>query len=604
MSEGRPPFIPYPQVARMAVVGDRRTAAIVAADGTIGWWCLPNYDGTPVCGALLAADRGGFFRLGPREVRFGVQSYIEDTACLTTLWERNGSRLELTDFMMSPETNRPSHLQGRRTLLRRLRCVAGRMDCTLAIAPRRNFEPPEGLSGGAFRFGDGLRIGWWSSIPVEEIPERLCAEFTLAAGEEVWVVLGLGETQEEWSTKRAAEALAATIEYWRSWGAHFNVCGARAAQIKRSALLVHLLCYAPTGAPIGSPTSSLPERIGGGRNFDYRYSWIRDASLSIALLSELGLTGDEMRYLDWLCGLPPGKKMPLQTVYRADGETKAPVEQRDDLNGYRGSLPVRFGNPAFEMTEMDSFGYLADCIWIYLQQRGHWQDGYWQLVRRIADFTARRWRERGTGIWELKPQYFVTTRVLSWVALDRAVKIAEKLERGDAPVAHWRAQMDAIRNEVMDRGWCAQMNSFRQHYDADTVDAALLLIPLFGFLPADDPRVEGTVTAIENRLMINGFVYRFVERDFPEQGDQPLGEEEGAFVMCTCWLAHYYALRGDRERADAILCRVDAAASAGCLAEAIDGRSGELLGNMPLLFSQAEYAKAAMAINCPTEGEG
>jgi GH15 family glucan-1,4-alpha-glucosidase len=234
-------------------------------------------------------------------------------------------------------------------------------------------------------------------------------------------------------------------------------------------------------------------------------------------------------------------------------------------------------------------------VWTYVERGGKWKDEYWHLMRRVCEHVVDHWREPDYGIWELKPRCFVSSRVLSWAVLDRAILIGERVGRDDVPAAAWRAEMDAIRAEIMARGWSDAMNSFRQHYDADTVDAALLLIPLLGFLPPDHPRVRGTVAQIEARLMINGFVYRFVEEAFPEQGTQPLGEEEGAFAMCTCWLAHYYAQLGDRERADAILKRVESTAPVHLLAEAIDGRAGGQLGNMPLLFSQVEYAKAAMA---------
>jgi GH15 family glucan-1,4-alpha-glucosidase len=217
------------------------------------------------------------------------------------------------------------------------------------------------------------------------------------------------------------------------------------------------------------------------------------------------------------------------------------------------------------------------------------------MMRRIADFVADHWREPDAGIWELQPRNFVASRILSWVVLDRTIRIGERVGRDDVPKAAWRAEMDAIRAEVMARGWSDAMNSFRQHYEADTVDAALLLIPLLGFLPPDHPRVQSTVAQIEARLMINGFVYRFVEEAFPEQGRQPLGEEEGAFAMCTCWLAHYYAQIGQLDRADAILKRVESTAPVHLLAEAIDGRTGAQLGNTPLLFSKVENAKAAMA---------
>jgi GH15 family glucan-1,4-alpha-glucosidase len=600
MNQTRPPFIPYPPIERLGTIGDRRSAATVAADGTICWCCLPNFDGTPVFGALLDAKTGGYFRLGPAAAVMGAQSYLPDTAALVTEWDLPEGRLDLADVMLAPETERAPEERDRRTILRRLRCTTGHVRCRATILARPDFHEPKLASAERIDLGAGApTLAVWSDPELFGGADGLHAEFDLRGGAEVWLVVEAGENPGEWSVERARRAFEATLDYWRAWSRRLKCRGPRQARIRQSGLLVHLLSFAPTGAPIAAPTSSLPERIGGGRNFDYRFSWIRDASLSLSLLAELGFTGDEERYLDWLAQLPPGKKMPLQTAYRADGGTEAPLCKRDDLNGYRESQPVRFGNPAFEMVEIGSFGYLADCVWTYVERGGTWKESYWRLMRRIADYIAKNWRERGTGIWELDPRDFVSSKVLSWTTLDRTIKIGERVGRTDLPVEDWRREMAAIRAEVMSRGWSDRMQSFRQHYERDTVDAALLLIPLLGFLPAEDPRVESTVAQIEARLMLNGFVYRFLEEAFPGQGKLPLGEEEGAFAMCTCWLANYYAMRGECGKADAILRRVEAIMPVGVLAEAMDGRNGALLGNMPLLFSQVEYAKAVLALEEP-----
>jgi GH15 family glucan-1,4-alpha-glucosidase len=596
MVQDRPAFIPYPPIERMGVIGDRRTAATVAADGTICWWCLPDYDGSPIFGALLDAERGGYFRLGPAASVLGDQRYMPDTAVLTTRWEQPDGVVDLTDAMLWPENDRPPEHRDRRTILRRLRGLRGKVRCLGSISPRPDFQAPAVAAPNGFALEpDGVLLAVWSNRRSLAGNPGFSDEFDVDAGDEIWVVLGPGENPAEWTVDRARDALGATLDYWRRWSEHLKFHGARADRVKQSALLVHLLSYAPTGAPVAAPTVSLPERIGGGRNFDYRYAWIRDASLSLSLLAELGFTGDDERYLDWLAQLPPGQNMPLQTVYRVDGGTAAKLHKRDDINGYRESRPVQFGNPAFDMPELGSYGFLADCMWTYVERGGKWKDEYWQLICRIADFVAEHWREPDAGIWELEPRNFVSSRVLAWAVLDRGIRIGERVGRDDVPGKVWRAEMDAIRAEIMARGWSDVMNSFRQHYDADTVDGALLLIPLLDFLPPDDPRVQGTVAAIEERLMLNGFVYRFVEEAFPGQGKQPLGEEEGAFAMCTCWLAHYYAQLGQHDRADTILKRIESTAPVHLLAEAIDGRTSAQLGNAPLLFSQVEYAKAAMA---------
>jgi GH15 family glucan-1,4-alpha-glucosidase len=290
--------------------------------------------------------------------------------------------------------------------------------------------------------------------------------------------------------------------------------------------------------------------------------------------------------------------MALKVVYRVDGSTELPLRQRKELNGYRDSRPVQFGNLAAEMVELGSFGYLADCALIYLGHGGTWHERYSRLIERIATFTAGHWQELDSGIWELDPRPFVVSRVMSWVTLDRACRIFERLDDNNAALPVWRRTMAAIRREVLSRGWDERLNAFTQFYGSGTVDAALLLLPLLGFLPADDPRIEATIAWIEATLMVNGFLHRFVEPASSDRGNQPLGENEGAFIMCTCWLAHWYALRGELDEAGALLERVEAAAGGiFLLSEAIDGQTGMLLGNTPLLFSHVEYAKAAMALD-------
>jgi GH15 family glucan-1,4-alpha-glucosidase len=290
--------------------------------------------------------------------------------------------------------------------------------------------------------------------------------------------------------------------------------------------------------------------------------------------------------------------MALKVVYRVDGSTELPLRQRKELNGYRDSRPVQFGNAAADMIELGSFGYLADCALTYLDCGGAWHERYSRLIERIATFTAGHWQELDSGIWELDPRPFVVSRVMSWVTLDRACRIFERLDDNNAALPVWRRTMAAIRREVLSRGWDERLNAFTQFYGSGTVDAALLLLPLLGFLPADDPRIEATIAWIEATLMVNGFLHRFVEPASSDRGNQPLGENEGAFIMCTCWLAHWYALRGELDEAGALLERVEAAAGGiFLLSEAIDGQTGMLLGNTPLLFSHVEYAKAAMALD-------
>jgi GH15 family glucan-1,4-alpha-glucosidase/NAD(P)-dependent dehydrogenase (short-subunit alcohol dehydrogenase family) len=594
------PPISYPPIERHGVIGDRRTAALVAADGTLDWLCLPDFDGDPVFGSLLDADRGGLWRLGPASSVFGRQRYVPDTASLVTTWETSDGILELTDAMLWPETDRSPERLPRRSILRRLRCRRGRLPCAFELYPRDNFDRDSVLerADGGLRLKAGSHmLGLWTSVPVEIRPGGAVAAFEIGQDEEIWAVLGLDEKPADWSVRAARASLEETEAHWQSWLDRLSYFGPRREQVRRSALTFHLMTFAPSGALVAAPTVGLPERIGGPFNVDYRYTWIRDISLSLASLSILGDVETGERYMDWVAGLDSASEMPLQVVYRITGATDISQHKRKDIAGYRESKPVTFGNHAFEQKQIDSLGYLADCAHIYLQQGGRWKPEYWTVIRRLADYTAERWREPGNGIWELEAQrHFVSGKVMSWVTLDRATKIAEKTgDTGD--VDHWRRTMDNIQAEVMEQGWSERLRAFRQHYEDDTLDASTLLIPIMGFLPPDHPRVRSTVERIEQELMLDGLVYRFDPRELPNPSHTSLGEREAAFLPCTFWMAAVYALMHEADRAEAIMERAErVAGDLGLFAEGLDPRADTYRGNTPLLFSHAEYLRAVIEL--------
>jgi GH15 family glucan-1,4-alpha-glucosidase len=364
-------FVPYPPIAQLGVIGDRRTAAVIGADGTVHWLCLPNYDGTPIFGCLLDSRRGGYWRLGPANFGAGCQSYIADSNVLVTHWSTADGELELTDAMLFPGGTRRAGEEGRRRVLRRLRCRRGSARGTMELAPRYDFGAGPHISSlpGGVELGlaeHDLRL--WTSHPVGLHEHRVCANFRLAAGEEFWAVLGLEDDPAAWDVGTAREALEATIRYWQGVASRYSYQGARRAGITRSALAIELLSFAPTGAIVAAATSSLPERIGGDRNYDYRYAWVRDASMAVATLAVLGDLDSAERYLSWLARLGSTTEMPLQVLYRVDGTTDVEEHARAELAGYRGSRPVRFGNRAYCQRQIDSLGYLADCALIYLDR--------------------------------------------------------------------------------------------------------------------------------------------------------------------------------------------------------------------------------------------
>ncbi|MGE3594810.1 MAG: glycoside hydrolase family 15 protein [Dehalococcoidia bacterium] len=594
-------FIPYPPIERHGVIGDRRTAALVAADGTISWFCLPDYGSAPVFASLLDVGRGGFWRLGPESLSFGDQQYRDEGAGLVTRWTTDDWDVELLDFMAWPQDRRPDGHDSHRAILRRLRCLRGRVTCAMHVEPRDCFDADATVmstdSGATFRLGERT-VRFWSSFPVWIGDGAAGATFDAREGDEFWAVLTFGEPAVPWTEAAARRALKETAGYWREWLRGLRYTGPRADRVRRSAMAVHLLSYAPAGSLVAAPTTSLPERIGGDRNYDYRFAWVRDASLSLAALSLVGDTRAACRYMDWLAGLGSSTDAPLQVVYRVDSGTDLTQHERRDLDGYRQSLPVRFGNHAFSQLQLDSLGYLADCAFIYLQQQGgEWREEYWTMLQRAADYAAANWRRPDSGIWELSTeQHCVSSKVMSWVTLERATKVANVLGRADES-ANWRPVMAEIHAEVMERGWSERLVAFRQRYEADALDTSTLLIPVMGFLPADHPRVQATVERIVERLTIDGFVHRFLAEDLPDEQPLPVGEFEGAFLPCTFWLATTYAVVGRSDDAEAILNAAEAICGGlGLFAEEVDVRTKTFLGNSPLLFAQVEYARAVLEL--------
>jgi GH15 family glucan-1,4-alpha-glucosidase len=406
--------------------------------------------------------------------------------------------------------------------------------------------------------------------------------------------LGLREDPTRWDVDRAKAALSDTINAWSKWSSKHPFFGPRKEAVVRSVITIRLLSFQPNGNQVAAPTCSLPEKIGGQRNYDYRYAWIRDSSLALAILSVMGDLEAAEKYMDWLAQLGSSNDMPLQVVYRLDGSCHIEEQELADVKGYRGSAPVRIGNHAFSQLQLDSLGYLADCALIYLQQGGQWKAPYWQMIERIAEFTVANWQRKDSGIWELSPQrHYVSSKAMSWVVLNRACRIASELPSTRAP-PHWQSAMQDIFNEIMQRGWSEELQAFRQHYDSDDLDASVLLLTTMDVLPADHPRMVSTVAAIRRHLERDSFVWRFHPKSLGRP-DMPLDGLEAAFVPCTFWLASVLARMGNTDEADEILDKVDAAfGQLGIYPEEADPLTGAALGNMPLIFSHAEHLKAVM----------
>jgi GH15 family glucan-1,4-alpha-glucosidase len=504
--------------------------------------------------------------------------------------------------MALPQNDRPARDEGRRVVIRRLRCTRGTAVCRLVFEPHENFGPAlqsvEQTDAGAL-FRGNTTLYFWCSRRVHGFTRSIETEFILHAGEEVWCAFGPDEHKIEWTLAGAVEVLRITAAYWKGWIDAIVFRGSRRAQILRSAMLVHLLTFAPTGALIAAPTTSLPERVGGGRNYDYRFTWIRDSSLGLSLLTKLGMMKDAERFFDWLTEREFSSTNPLQVLYSIHGGPAPTVREYPGIAGYRRSRPVRSGNAAVSMVELDSYGYLADCVLTYLRHGGKCCRKHWLLIQHVAEFTANNWKNAGSSIWELKQRrQYLASKVMSVVTLDRAAKIAKAIRQDGTTITKWANTRDEIFADIMSRGWSDRLGAFRQYYGGDMLDAAALLIPLMNLLPVNHPRVTGTINCLVEHLDVNEFLHRFLESAEVYGKKMAIGDEEGAFLMCSFWLAQILAKRGETERAEDILLRAEnIAGEPGLFAEAVDTRTNSFLGNAPLVFSQVEYAKAAIALD-------
>lgn len=612
INNGQPRGIPpraiaYPAIERHGLIGDRRTAALVAADGTLDWLCLPDYDGDIVFGALLDWNKGGFWRLGPFAMVQGEQCYDGETTVLQTTWTLETGGLTLQDTMLWPEKRRSPEQEQCRVIVRCLKCTRGNARCGFDLRPGSNFEEHVPISFSEHPSGISVEMKnrtfrVWCNFPLKLEAAGLRGEFTLTEGEEIWAVFETGAAGHGWSIEAARQAVEQNRAFWQEWIKKIHNAP---AEIRRSAMTVHLLSYAPEGCVVAAATTSLPERIGGKWNADYRLSWIRDTSLALGMLERLGDWEETELYLQWLHRQLSRFGQPLRVLYGIRGEKHKRQKNVSDVSGYRDSAPVRLGNHAYNQFQIGSYGFLSDCIWIYLQEGGQWRDDYWEIIRRLANYTLKHWTKPDNGIWELpKRQHFVASRVLSWVALDRAVRIAAKV-KPDFDASRWQAELPKIHQEVMERGWSERLGAFRQRYEAENLDSALLLISVFEFLPGDHPRVLSTIERIEEFLTVDGFTYRFNPEELPVLGNFPLGQLEAAFLPCTFWLATAYAKASQPEKADAILRRVERIAGRlGLFAEAVDPRTRSFMGNTPLLFSHVEYVRARIDIERARKAAG
>jgi GH15 family glucan-1,4-alpha-glucosidase len=588
----------YLPIAEHGLIGDLHTVALVGTDATIDWYCCPRFDSPSVFAAILDADRGGLFRIRPDcEGWRSKQLYLPDTNVLITRFMTPGGVGEVQDFMPVPGADAtPRH-----RLIRRVVAVRGRIGFVVDVAPRFDYGRAAhraALSpGGAVFDSPQLSLGLATASPLEVVGGTdVRSRIALEAGEEAAFALERvrpGEAPVPLANDGVAAQFDATVAFWRRWLARSRYSGRWREMVHRSALTLKLLTYAPTGAIVAAPTTSLPEQVGGERNWDYRYAWIRDAAFSLYALLRLGFTEEAAAFMQWLEGrfrYADRESGPLQVMYGIDGREDLPEEELPHLEGYMGSAPVRIGNGAANQLQLDIYGELMDSV--YLANKYGlpiYHDG-WIEVTRNLEWLIDHWDQPDEGIWETRGgrRDYTYSRLMSWVAVERAIRMARR--RGlPADLPRWTAARDSIYRQIMERGWNRDRRAFVQHYDTDRLDASLLLMPLCKFVAPTDPRWTSTLDAIGSDLVRDSLVYRY---DLDASPDGVAGEE-ATFSLCSFWWVEALARANRLDEARLAFEKMLTYANhVGLYSEEI-GPTGDQLGNFPQAFTHLALISAA-----------
>ncbi|HYT33527.1 MAG TPA: glycoside hydrolase family 15 protein [Ktedonobacteraceae bacterium] len=616
----------YQPINSYGVIGDCHSVVLVAPDGSVDWGCLPDFDSPAIFCRLLDAERGGYFQIAPTDGAIpGTQRYLRGSNVLQTRFASMQGEVVLTDFMpvetlsawqfREMNNNTWTREDGScHCLVRIVECTHGEMAVTMrlkvspnyAAAPSEVFLSPNGtgavVSGGQQHVG--LAIVGAHLLPSfsmcvvreeDEVHPSIIVQVTLREGERLLFTLGVGRNAQ--AARRLVESellqrnfdseLAQTLHCWRKWVQGLNYHGSYADMVERSALVLKMMTYAPTGAIVAAPTTSLPEGLGGGRNWDYRFTWLRDATFTLYAFNVLGFTEEAHAFTNWLRRLSYSNGEDLQIMYGIHGERDLGERELTHLSGYNDSGPVRVGNGAAEQKQLDVFGEVLDCIHLFRRQGcferyGEKLEGpLWAMMRMLVEHVCAHWHETDSGIWEVRGglQHFVYSKVMCWVALDRGIRAAEQLHL-EADLPRWRQVRDQIRANILAHGYNTQIGAFTQSYDSTALDASNLLLPLVGFIAPDDPRMRSTVDRITERLTDeHGFVYRYIT-------DDGLDGQEGTFSICTFWLVDNLAMQGRISEARSLFERVlSCAGRLGLFSEEIESEHNIALGNYPQAFT-------------------
>ena len=578
-----------------ALIGDCETAALVGRNGSIDWLCWPCFDSDACFTALLGTEDNGRWLLAPAgEIIKTTRRYRGDSLILETTLETADGAVTLIDFMP---------LRGDASdIIRIVRCDRGSVNMKMELVIRFGFgcETPwvkrgEGGALLAIRGPDMTVL----RTPVQTRGEdmKTVAAFTISAGDAIPFVLTYGPSHLDVPAPIDANAaLSSTEEFWKEWSGRCTYEGEHKNVVLRSLITLKALTYAPTGGIVAAPTTSLPERLGGPRNWDYRFCWLRDATFTLLALVNSGYTEEAQAWHHWLLRAAAGAPENMQIMYGITGKRRLLEWEADWLDGYQGAKPVRVGNAAHAQLQLDVYGELVDAFHQSRVAALDLDEGTWSVECTVMDHLSKIWDQPDSGIWERRGtlQHYVSSKVMVWVAFDRGIKSAEKFGLDDAPVDEWRKLRDTIHREICERGFDTTLNTFTAYYGSQLLDASILLLPSVGFLPCDDPRVQGTLKAIETHLLVDGFVMRHDPRDVSKDRPNPL---EGAFLACSLWLADAYVLAGDIDKAQALFDRVSGIANdVGLLAEEYDPVAKRQTGNYPQALTHIALINTAHAL--------
>jgi GH15 family glucan-1,4-alpha-glucosidase len=602
---------PFPPIADYAFLSNCHTGALVAPDGSVDWLCVPRFDSPSIFGSLLDRQAGNF-RLGPFGINHPAQrQYEPGTNSMITAWKTPGAWLIVRDSLtmgpregddaLTPHSRPPADDDADHLLVRTVECIEGSAEVELVCEPVFDYgrTPAEWMLIGDDRHtadatGAGQTIRLRTDMLLGIEGNRVRARRTLEDGEKLYCALSWAEGLDcPENLDDAVERLEETRRFWRRWLGRARIPDHRwQYPIQRSALAIKGLTYMPTGATVAALTTSLPETPGGERNWDYRYSWLRDSTFTLQALHWLNLDWEADEFMQFIAELEPNMDGSLQIMYGIDGRRDLTESTRDDLTGYAGARPVRIGNGAYDQRQNDVYGAALDSIYLHARRSNRLPRALWPVVQAQAKGATAVWREPDQGIWEARgdPKHYVSSKLMCWVAMDRAAGLAET--RGDPGLAEtWRATADEIREDILAHG--VKKGVLRQHYETEALDASNLLAALVGFLPGDDERLRASVLAIADDLSENGFVLRYRT----EETDDGLSGEEGTFIICSFWLVSALAIIGEEQRARDLMERLLRIASPlGLYAEEFDTDTARHLGNFPQAFSHLALLEAAARI--------